>query len=139
MRHLHGRRARRHHQRRVRLRRAGGVAALLAVLGPGLLAGLSDDDPAGITTYSIMGPDHGYRLLWVLTASTAALILFHELVARMGVVSGRGLLALVRERHGARWALALLAPLMLANVGTACAEFAGVAASLELAGVAPLV
>lgn len=51
MRHLHGRRARRHHERRAGLRRAGGVAALAAVLGPGLLAGLSDDDPAGITTY----------------------------------------------------------------------------------------
>jgi Mn2+/Fe2+ NRAMP family transporter len=44
----------------------GSVAALLAVVGPGLLAGLSDDDPAGITTYSILGADHGYQLLWVL-------------------------------------------------------------------------
>jgi Mn2+/Fe2+ NRAMP family transporter len=119
--------------------RRGGLAALLAVLGPGLLAGLSDDDPAGITTYSILGADHGYRLLWVLTVSTAALILFHELGARMGVVTGRGLMSLVRERHGVRWALALLVPLLLANLGTACAEFAGVAAALELAGVAPAV
>jgi Mn2+/Fe2+ NRAMP family transporter len=133
---LHGRRAHRHHLARRRLLRRGGVAALVAVLGPGLLAGLSDDDPAGITTYSILGADHGYRLLWVLTASTAALILFHELGARMGVVTGRGLMALVRERHGKGWALALLAPLLVANLGTACAEFAGVAASLELAGVA---
>src|SRR5205809_7989008 len=87
-----------------------GLPALLAVLGPGLLAGLSDDDPAGITTYSILGADYGYELLWVLTASTAALILFHELGARIGVVTGRGLLALVRERSGARAALLLLAP-----------------------------
>src|SRR3954464_10395124 len=117
---------------------SGGVA-LVAVLGPGLLAGLSDDDPAGITTYSILGADYGYRLLWVLTASTAALILFHELSARIGVVSGRGLLALVRERSGGRAALLLLVPLLVANLGTACAEFAGVAASLGLAGVSKLV
>ena len=45
--------------------------ALLAVVGPGLLAGLSDDDPAGITTYSILGADYGYELLWVLALSTA--------------------------------------------------------------------
>ena len=136
MRVLHGRRARRHHLARRRLLRAGGATALLAVLGPGLLAGLSDDDPAGITTYSILGADHGYRLLWVLTASTAALILFHELGARVGVVTGRGLMALVRERYDRGGAIALLVPLLVANLGTACAELAGVAASLELAGVA---
>ena len=117
--------------------RSGGVAALLAVVGPGLLAGLSDDDPAGITTYSILGADYGYRLLWVLTASTAALIFFHELGARLGVVTGRGLLALVRERAGGRGAFALLVPLVVANAGTACAEFAGVGASLQLAGIPP--
>jgi Mn2+/Fe2+ NRAMP family transporter len=139
VRHLHGRRARRHHDARRRLYRRGGLAALVAVLGPGLLAGLSDDDPAGITTYSILGADYGYRLLWVLTASTAALIVFHELSARLGVVTGRGVMALVRERHGPRAALALLIPLLVANLGTACAEFAGVAAALELAGIAPWV
>jgi NRAMP (natural resistance-associated macrophage protein)-like metal ion transporter len=137
VRHLHGRRARRHHEACRRLLRRGGIATLAAVVGPGLLAGLSDDDPAGITTYSILGADHGYRLLWVLTASTAALILFHELGARMGVVTGRGLAALVREHHGARWAYALLVPLVAANLGTACAEFAGVAAALGLAGIPP--
>ena len=47
------------------------IAAFLAVLGPGVLAGLSDDDPAGITTYSILGADHGYALLWVLVVATA--------------------------------------------------------------------
>jgi Mn2+/Fe2+ NRAMP family transporter len=135
MRHLHGRRLRRHREARRRLRRRGGIAALVAVLGPGLLAGLSDDDPAGITTYSILGADHGYGLLWVLSASTVALILFHELGARLGVVTGRGLMALVRARHGARWAYALLAALIAANLGTACAELAGVAAALGLAGI----
>jgi Mn2+/Fe2+ NRAMP family transporter len=135
VRHLHGRRARRHHEARRRLLRRGGLVALVAVVGPGLLAGLSDDDPAGITTYSILGADYGYRLLWVLTAATGALILFHELGARLGVVTGRGLTALVRDRYGSHWAYALLVPLLVANLGTACAEFAGVAAALGLAGV----
>src|SRR3954453_11265176 len=93
--------ARTPHRALARLRgRRAGVLALVAVLGPGLLAGLSDDDPAGITTYSILGADYGYRLLWVLTLSTAALIVFHELAARTGIVTGKGLMRLVGERYG---------------------------------------
>ncbi len=105
---------------------------MLAVLGPGLLAGLSDDDPAGITTYSTLGAEYGYRMLWVLTLSTIALVVFHELGARMGMVTGRGLMALVRERFGPRVAVAGIAVLTIANVGTMCAELAGVAAGSEL-------
>lgn len=117
------------------MRRRSGLIAFLAVVGPGLLAGLSDDDPAGITTYSILGADHGYRLLWVLALSTAALVLFHELGARMGIVTGQGLAGLMRQRYGIRIAGGGLVALIVANVGTTCAEFAGVAAGLELAGV----
>jgi Mn2+/Fe2+ NRAMP family transporter len=112
-----------------------GLPAFLAVLGPGLLAGLSDDDPAGITTYSILGARYGYRLLWVLLLSVAALVVFHELGARLGLVTGQGLVALVRDRYGARAAYAVTATLVVANTGTTCAEFAGIAAGLDLAGV----
>ena len=114
--------------------RRGSVLALLAVVGPGVLAGLSDDDPAGITTYSILGAKYGYRLLWVLALSTAALIVYHELGARMGIVTGKGLLALVRERLGRRGATVALGALVVANLGTLSAEFAGVAAGFELLG-----
>jgi Mn2+/Fe2+ NRAMP family transporter len=116
----------------MRRRRA---ALLLAVLGPGLLAGLSDDDPPGITTYSILGAEHGYQLLWVLALATAALIVFHELGARLGAVTGQGLIGLVRERFGVRVAAAALVCLLVANLGTMCAELAGVAAALDPAGV----
>ncbi len=129
-RHLHWHLTR----RRPVLLRAGGIAALLAVVGPGVLAGLSDDDPAGITTYSILGAKYGYELLWVLTLSTAALIVFHELGVRLGIVTGKGLLTLVRERYGGRAAALVLSALVIANTGTLCAEFAGVAAGMELLG-----
>lgn len=119
-------------RRRRRLIAAGGVSALLAVLGPGLLAGLSDDDPAGITTYSILGAKYGYELIWVLVVSTAALIVFYEVGVRLGAVTGKGLLTLVREHYGGRAASAVLAALVIANTGTLCAEFAGVAAAMEL-------
>jgi len=111
------------------------LAALLAVLGPGLLAGLSDDDPPGITTYSILGADHGYTLLWVLTASTVALVIYHELGARMGIVTGQGLIGLIRERFGVRWTALALVALFGANLGTLCGQFAGIAAALGMAGV----
>lgn len=129
-RHTHWRIA----QRRHALLRAGGVAALLAVVGPGVLAGLSDDDPAGIATYSILGARYGYELLWVLTLSTAALVIFHEVGVRLGIVTGKGLLTLVRERYGPRAAGVVLAALAIANTGTMCAEFAGVAAAMDLLG-----
>jgi len=111
------------------------LTALLAVLGPGLLAGLSDDDPAGITTYSVLGADHGYQLLWVLMLSTVALVIFHGLAARMGVVTGQGLIGLVRQRYGVGIGGAVLTALVVANIGTTCAEFAGIAAGFELFGI----
>jgi NRAMP (natural resistance-associated macrophage protein)-like metal ion transporter len=118
--------------------RAGGrvrLLALVAVLGPGLLAGLSDDDPAGITTYSVLGAEYGYQLLWVLLLSTVALIVFHSLGARLGVVTGQGLIGLVRQRYGVRSSALALAVLVVANVGTTCAEFAGIAAGFGLFGI----
>lgn len=120
--------------RRPHLLRLGSLAALFAVVGPGVLAGLSDDDPAGITTYSILGAKYGYELLWVLALSTAALIVFHELGARMGIVTGKGLMALIREHSGRRAAHIALGALVIANTGTLCAEFAGISAALELLG-----
>jgi Mn2+/Fe2+ NRAMP family transporter len=114
------------------------AVALAAVIGPGILAGLSDDDPPGITTYSVLGADFGYQLLWVLVLATATLVVFHELAARMGVVTGQGLTALIRARHGVRAALVVVAALLVANVGTTCAELAGVAAAADIGGISRL-
>ncbi len=116
-------------------RRRLAIGALFAVVGPGLIAGLSDDDPAGITTYSVLGAQHGYQLLWVLALSTVALILFHGLGARMGVVTGQGIIGLIRQRYGVKLSGAALVALVLANLGTTCAEFAGLAAGFELFGI----
>ena len=101
------------------------LGLLVAVVGPGLLARLSDDDSAGITTYSVLGAQYGYQLLWVLLASTVALIIFHTLAARMGVVTGQGLIGLVRDRYGVRLGALALVLLVIANLGTACAEVRG--------------
>ena len=119
----------------MRVAGASALASLLAVLGPGLLAGLSDDDPAGITTYSILGTDHGYRLLWIIPASTVLLVQFHLVAVRIGAATGKGFVALVRERWGHNWGYAAVLGLLFANFGTICAEYAGVAAAGSLIGL----
>lgn len=108
---------------------------MAAVVGPGLLAGLSDDDPPGITTYTVLGADYGYQLLWVLLFATMALILFHTLAVRMGIVTGQGMIGLVRDHQGPRVGGLALVLLLFANLGTTCAELAGAGAALELFGV----
>lgn len=111
------------------------IATLLGVLGPGLIAGLSDDDPAGITTYSVLGAKFGYQMLWVLGVSTVALVMFQSLGARIGVVTGQGLAGLIRQKFGAWSAVVAILALLVANIGTTAAEFAGIAAGFELFGI----
>src|SRR5579864_481254 len=116
-------------------RERGLFLALLAVVGPGILAGLSDDDPAGITTYSILGADFGYRLVWTLLVSTLALALFYDLTVRIGCATGKGLVSVIRMRYGVKAGFSSAGFLIVANVGTTAAEMAGIAAGLEIAGV----
>ena len=113
----------------------GAISAFLAVLGPGLLAGLSDDDPAGITTYSLLGTDHGYRLLWIIPASTVLLVQFHLTAVRIGAASGQGLVAVIRTRWGPHWGYFAVIGLLFANFGTICAEYAGISAAGSLIGI----
>src|SRR5690349_24427633 len=110
-RHLHAFILRRRHA----LLGGGYAAALFAVLGPGILAGLSDDDPPGITTYSVLGADYGYELIWVLVVSTIALITFHEVAVRTGIVTGKGLVSLLREQRGPSAAHLVVGALVVAN------------------------
>ena len=111
------------------------IAAFLAVMGPGMIAGLSDDDPAGIATYSVLGANYGYQLLWVLVISTIALIIFQDLGARIGVVTRQGMIGLIRQKYGARSGTLSAGALILANIGTMTAEFAGIAAAGQLFGL----
>jgi NRAMP (natural resistance-associated macrophage protein)-like metal ion transporter len=121
--------------KRLWTRERGLLLALLAVVGPGVLAGLSDDDPAGITTYSILGADFGYRLLWTLLVSTLALALFYDLAVRIGIATGKGLVSVIRMRYGLKAGFSSAGFLVVANLGTTAAEMAGIAAGLELGGV----
>jgi NRAMP (natural resistance-associated macrophage protein)-like metal ion transporter len=120
---------------RALLRRRAGLVTFLAVLGPGLITASADNDAQGITTYSVAGARTGFKLLWLLILVIVALAVTQEMGARLGMATGKGLGALVRERFGVRaaaWAMALL---LLANLGTIAAEFAGIATAVQIFGV----
>ena len=106
-----------------------------ALIGPGIITSNVDNDAGGITTYSLAGAEYGLGLLWTLIPITVALIIIQEMCARMGVVSGKGLSDLIRERFGARITFYLMIVLFLTNLGNTISEFAGVAASLEIFGI----
>lgn len=107
----------------------------LAVLGPGIITSNVNNDAGGIATYSIAGADFGYTLLWAIIPAITLLIIIQEMSARMGAVTGKGLADLIRENFGVKITFYIMSALLLANVGNTVAEFAGVAASLEIFGV----
>jgi len=115
------------------------VLTFLAILGPGIITASVDNDAGGIATYSIAGAHYGYALLWTLIPITAALIVVQEMVARMGVVTGKTLADLIREKFGVRPTFFLLTALLVANLGNTVAEFAGWAAALEIFGISKYV
>ncbi|MHB8843471.1 MAG: NRAMP family divalent metal transporter [Nitrospirota bacterium] len=111
------------------------ILAVLSVIGPGFIAGNAGNDAGGIATYSIVGAREGYGLLWALIIITIALAVIQEMSSRMGVVTGKGFGDLVREQFGVRVTLAIMALFVFANLTVIIAEFAGIAASMELFGV----
>ncbi len=111
------------------------LALLLAVVGPGIITANVDNDAGGITTYSVSGARYGYALLWMMPLVLVALIIVQEMSARLGVVTGKGLADLIRERMGVRVTTVILALLVFVNLANTVSEFAGVAASMEIFGV----
>ncbi len=126
-------------KRQVRPGRWKRVALFLAVMGPGLITASVDNDAGGITTYSVAGAQFGTKLLWTLGPITVALIVVQEMSARMGVVTGKGLADLIRENFGVRTTFWISVALVVANLANTIAEFAGVAASLQIFRVPPWV
>jgi Mn2+/Fe2+ NRAMP family transporter len=108
---------------------------LLAVVGPGIITANVDNDAGGITTYSVAGAHFGYSLLWMMPLVALALIVVQEMSARLGVVTGKGLADLIRERLGVRLTALIIGIFLFANLANTVSEFAGVAASMEIFGV----
>lgn len=106
-----------------------------SVMGPGIITANVDNDAGGIATYSLAGAHYGYTLLWSLIPITIALIVVQEMCARMAVATGKGLADLIRENFGVKITFYLMLVLLFVNMGNVMAEFAGIAASMEIFGV----
>jgi NRAMP (natural resistance-associated macrophage protein)-like metal ion transporter len=104
----------------------------VGMLGPGFITASAGNDVGGIATYSLAGAQFGYSLLWTLIPITISLIVVQEMAARMGVISGKGLSALIREEFGVRIALFTMIGLFVMNTFTTAAEFSGIAAASEI-------
>jgi Mn2+/Fe2+ NRAMP family transporter len=117
------------------MRRFRRLFLLLALVGPAIITSNIDNDAGGITIYSIAGARYGYNLLWTLIPTVFLLTVLHEMSARMGMVTGKGLADLIRENYGIRTAFWVMVCLFLTNLGNTTAEFSGWAASMELFNV----
>ncbi len=122
-------------RRWLRSRLPARLMLILAVVGPGIITANVDNDSGGIATYSLAGARFGYGLLWTLIPVTVALVVVQEMCARMGVVTGKGLADLIREQYGVKATFYVMVALLIANLANTVAEFAGVAAALEIFGV----
>ena len=108
------------------------LALFFAVLGPGIITANVDNDAGGIATYSIAGAHFGYAFLWSVVPIIVLLVVIQEMSARMGAVTGKGLADLIREHFGVKITFYVMLALLVTNIANTMAEFAGVAAALQL-------
>lgn len=112
---------------------------ILAVLGPGLITASADNDAPGIATYSMVGSTYGNNFLWLIIVITIGEVVILEMAARMGAATGKGTADLIRERFGVKMTTFAMFCLLVANLGTTVAEFAGIAAAGELFGISKVI
>ncbi len=111
------------------------VGFFFILMGPGIITSNVDNDAGGITTYSLAGAEFGLKLVWSLIPIMIALIVIQEMCARMGVVTGKGLSDLIREKFGAKITFYVMIGMFLTNMGNVISEFAGIAAGMEIFGI----
>lgn len=105
---------------------------IAASLGPGLIAANAGNDAGGIATYSAVGAQFQYSLLWSFLPILISLAVIQEMAARMGAATGKGLSDLIRENFSIHTTVVVLLALLIANAATAISEFVGISASVDL-------
>ena len=114
------------------------LLTLLAIIGPGLIVMVGDNDAGGVSTYAQAGQNYGYTLLWTLPLLIPVLIIVQEMVARLGAVTGVGHGRLIRERFGRYWGNLSIFSILFLNFLIIVTEFIGISLSMEYFGVSPL-
>lgn len=111
------------------------IMMVLAIMGPAIIAGTANNDAGGISTYSYAGSRFGYMMLWVLLVNFITLAATQEIGVKLGIFTGKGLAALIRENFRVRWTFLAVITLFIANAAVTTSEFAGIAAAMELFGI----
>jgi NRAMP (natural resistance-associated macrophage protein)-like metal ion transporter len=115
------------------------VLTLAAIVGPGIIVMVGDNDAGGVSTYAQAGQDFGYSLLWTLLLLIPVLIVNQEMVVRLGAVTGVGHARLIAERFGRFWGWFSVGDLFLLNFLTISTEFVGISYAGEYFGFSPFV
>jgi Mn2+/Fe2+ NRAMP family transporter len=115
------------------------LVTFLAIVGPGLIVMVGDNDAGGVSTYAEAGQNYGYSLLWTLLLLIPVLIVNQEMVVRLGAVTGVGHARLINERFGRFWGWFSVGDLFLLNFLTIVTEFIGVSLALRYFGVSPYI
>ena len=111
------------------------LITFLAIIGPGIIVMVGDNDAGGVSTYAEAGQNYGYSLLWTLLLLIPVLIINQEMVVRLGAVTGVGHARLINERFGRFWGWFSVGDLFLLNFLTIVTEFIGVSLALQYFGV----
>jgi Mn2+/Fe2+ NRAMP family transporter len=115
------------------------LLTLAAIIGPGLIVMVGDNDAGGVSTYAQAGQDYGYSLLWTLVLLIPVLIVNQEMVVRLGAVTGVGHARLIAERFGRFWGWFSVGDLFVLNFLTISTEFIGVSLAGQYFGFSPYV
>ncbi len=115
------------------------LLTLLAIIGPGLIVMVGDNDAGGVSTYAQAGQNFGTSLLWTLPLLIPVLIVNQEMVVRLGAVTGVGHARLINERFGKFWGAFSVGDLFLLNFLTIVTEFIGVGLALGYFGISPYI
>src|SRR5579871_2507478 len=114
------------------LKPVAGLQGFLEELGPGLITGAADDDPSGISTYSVAGASYGYATLWTALLSFPLMAAIQLMCARLGMVTGSGLASVIRTRYS-RWVLWFACSLVIvANVFNIGADLGGMGDTMQM-------
>jgi Mn2+/Fe2+ NRAMP family transporter len=111
------------------------LLALAAIMGPGLIVMVGDNDAGGVSTYAQAGQNYGASLLWTLLLLIPVLIVNQEMVVRLGAVTGVGHARLINERFGRFWAVFSVGDLFILNFLTIVTEFIGISLASQYLGI----
>ena len=115
------------------------LLTLAAIIGPGIIVMVGDNDAGGVSTYAQAGQNFGYSLLWTLVLLIPVLIVNQEMVVRLGAVTGVGHARLINERFGRFWGWFSVGDLFILNFLTIVTEFIGIGLSAEYFGFSPYI